>query len=290
MRIATVSFLVRDEPHTVEDNLASVARYTDLAAARGADIVCFPEDVLGANVPGAPATRAQRHPGPMLDALGGIAASRSVYLVAPFLARVGRRVYGQAVLFDRDGEIAGVYRKVQPNGAELRYMTPADKLPVFDIDCGRVAVMLCFDLYFPEIARIYALKGADVLFWPTVTHGPTQEALLAQLRARAIDNSLCVVEANLAGMPPYAPYRGRVHPGNARIVDHHGDVLASTGRRHGVAVADIDPAERRLTADTVLLRDPDRTREDLESLLRMDIYAAEYARLAARKGRRKRGA
>jgi hypothetical protein len=58
------------------------------------------------------------------------------------------------------------------------------------MDFGRIAVMICMDIYFPEIPRIYAFKGAEILFWPTVSHGPTQETLRTQLTARAVDNSL----------------------------------------------------------------------------------------------------
>jgi omega-amidase len=142
--------------------------------------------------------------------------------------------------------------------------------------------MICMDIYFPEIARIYAMKGAEILFWPTTTHGPTQSGLEAQLRSRAIDNSLWIVESNLSGHAPYAPYNGRYHPGNARIVDFNGDIIAQTGRRDGLAIADIDLDERRSTANVVLINDPDDTRADMESLARLDLYAKEYEKIAER--------
>jgi predicted amidohydrolase len=136
------------------------------------------------------------------------------------------------------------------------------------------------DIYFPEIARIYAMKGAEILFWPTTTHGPTQSGLESQLRSRAIDNSLYIVESNLAGHPPYAPYSGRFYPGNARIVDFNGDIIAQTGRRAGLAIADIDLDEIRKTSGVVLINEEDETRADLESLVRMDLFAEEYSQIA----------
>ncbi|HZK75278.1 MAG TPA: carbon-nitrogen hydrolase family protein, partial [Candidatus Kapabacteria bacterium] len=148
-----------------------------------------------------------------------------------------------------------------------------------------IAIMICMDIYFPEIARIYAMKGSEILFWPTTTHGPTQSGLLAQLQSRAMDNSLCIVESNLVGHPPYAPYEGRFYPGNARIVDFNGDILAQTGRRDGLAICDIDLDERRQTSSVVLIHDPDDTRADLEALARMDLYAKEYAKIAERQKR-----
>jgi predicted amidohydrolase len=140
--------------------------------------------------------------------------------------------------------------------------------------------MICMDIYFPEIARIYAMKGVEILFWPTTTHGPSQSGLEAQLRSRAIDNSIHIVESNLSGDPPYAPYAGRFYPGNARIVDHNGDIIAQTGRRSGLAIADIDLDEPRKTQGVFLINEPDNTREDLEALTRMDLYAREYESLA----------
>ena len=161
----------------------------------------------------------------------------------------------------------------------------AEDLPVFDLDFGRIAVMICMDIYFPEIPRIYAFKGAEILFWPTVSHGPTQESLRTQLTARAIDNSLIVVESNLANHPPYAAYAGRFRPATARIIDHNGDILAQTGRRHGVAIATVDLDELRLTSQCVLIREPDHTREDLQRITRLDLYAREYGRLSRKQKR-----
>lgn len=177
----------------------------------------------------------------------------------------------------------GAYRKVQLTAEESAMISSGDKLPVFRLPFGRIAVMLCLDVYFPEIARIYAMKGAEIIFWPTATHGPTQESLLVQGRARALDNSIVVVESNYAGHPPYAPYAGRSRPATARIIDHHGDVIAQTGRRHGIAVADIDLDEVRLTSGCVLAREPDHIKDDLAALARFDLYAKEYIKLGQRK-------
>jgi len=124
-----------------------------------------------------------------------------------------------------------------------------------------------------------------VLFWPTVSHGPTQESLRTQLSARAIDNSLVLVESNLAGHPPYAAYAGRSRPATARIIDHNGDILAQTGRRHGVAIATVDLDELRLTSQCVLIREPDQMREDLQRITRLDLYAREYGRLSRKQKR-----
>jgi predicted amidohydrolase len=278
-RIGTVSFLVEDTPHTVDMNIERGIAYIHEAARLGCDVVCLPEMFRTINVPEMELD-ADLFPGPTSGRLSAAAKETRMNVIATYFIEEEGSVYNQATIFDRTGEIVGWYRKVQPTGSEIPVVRPGDELPVFRLDFGTVAVMICMDLYFAEIARIYAHKGAEVLFWPTVMHGPTQQGVLAQLTSRAIDNGLILVESNVAGHPPYAPYAGRYRPGTGRILDHNGDILAQTGRRHGVAFADIDLDEIRLTSNCVLLREPDHFREDMESITRLDLFAREYSALA----------
>lgn len=279
VRVGTVSFLVEDTPHSIAMNMDRACDYIAQAGEEGCDIVLLPEMFRTINVQDTPYDAAA-YPGREFDRLGHAARSAGLNLIATMYSAVGDTIYNQATVFDRNGTIVGHYRKVQPTGGEAEIVTAGSELPLFTLDIGRVAVMICMDIYFPEIPRIYAHKGAEILFWPTVSHGPTQEGLHAQLVSRAIDNSLVVVESNMAGHAPYAPYSGRYRPGTARIIDFNGDLLAQTGRRHGIAFADIDLDEVRLTSWCVLIREPDHFREDLESITRLDLYAREYAQLA----------
>jgi predicted amidohydrolase len=276
IRVASVSFLMEDEPHSVEFNLERAASYIRNASEAGARIVCLPETVTTNGAAGRPAT---------VDAtwteyFSEAARKSSTVVIAPFYVREGNKVFNQATVFNSEGNEIGFYRKTQPTGQEAKWLAPGTDFPIIDLGFAKISIMICMDIYFPEIARIYAMKGAEILFWPTTTHGPTQSGLLAQLQSRAIDNSLYMVESNLIGHPPYAPYAGRFYPGNARIVDFNGDILAQTGRRDGLAICDIDLDERRQTSNVVLIHDPDDTRADLEALARMDLYAKEYTTIA----------
>ncbi len=283
--IGTTAFLVEDSPHTLEINLGRAIGYIALAKEKGADVLCLPEMVSTANVPEDLEYSAEDYPGEITRTFRQAARKYSINVIAPYLVRSGKKIYNQATVIDRRGRIVGFYRKVQPTAEESRHVAPGNELPVFTLDFGRIAVMICMDIYFPEIPRIYAFKGAEILFWPTVSHGPTQETLRTQLTARAVDNSFIVAEANLANHPPYAAYAGRYRPATARIIDHNGDILAQTGRRHGVATATVDLDEVRLTSQCVLIREPDRMREDLESITRLDLYAGEYAKLSRKQKR-----
>jgi len=283
--IGTTAFLIEDSPHTVEMNIARAIDYIALAKSQGANILCLPEMVSTANVSPDLEYHAEEFPGEITAAFRRTARAHNINVIAPYLVRSGKKIYNQATVIDSKGKIAGFYRKVQPTAEESRHVAPGNDLPVFELEFGRIAVMICMDIYFPEIPRIYAFKGAEILFWPTVSHGPTQEALRTQLTARAVDNSLIVAEANLANHPPYAAYTGRYRPATARIIDHNGDILAQTGRRQGVATATVDLDEVRLTSQCVLIREPDRMREDLERITRLDLYAREYAKLSRKQKR-----
>jgi predicted amidohydrolase len=280
-RLAAVSYLLDNRRHTIEKNLTRACAYIAEAKQNGADIVCLPESVMTINTSQQDACVGEKFPGPWTEIFSGAARMHGINVIAPYYVTEKKKTYNQATVFDRKGTIAGMYRKIQPHALELkRGVTPGDAFPVITLDIGRIAVMICFDIYFPEIARIYAMKGAEILFWPTMTVGPTQEGLTAQLISRAIDNSLHVVESNYAQAPPYAPHAGRWRPGNARIVDFNGAVRAQTGHRAGLAIADIDLSEQRRTSQVVLRREPDHTREDIEAIARMELYAKEYSSLS----------
>lgn len=283
LRVATAAFLMEDAPHTVGQNLARAEEYIRQAAEQHAQIVCLPETVTTNGTPNPIDLATQSDQ--WLEFFADAAKKHGLAVVAPFYHRGGAATYNQATVFSCDGDTLGVYRKAQPTGSEAKRVAPGNDFPIIDCGFAKIAIMICMDIYFPEIARIYAMKGADILFWPTTTHGPTQQGLEAQLRSRAIDNSLWIVESNLAGHPPYAPYAGRYYPGNARIIDFNGDIITQTGRRGGLAVCDIDLTERRTTQDVLLINNPDDTRRDLESLVRLDLYAKEYVALAEKQQR-----
>lgn len=283
INIATVSFLVDDEPTTIEKNIERAISYIKEASDRGADIVCLPEWFNITNVKNITIfDSAEPVPGPLSFRLSNTAKEYNVSIIATYPVLDSGRFYNQATIFNKKGEIVGFYRKVQPTASEVKSVgiTPGDEFPVFDVESAKIAVMICMDIYFPEIVRIYAFKGAEIVFWPTMAHGPTQSALETQFRARAIDNSMIMVQSNYACKPPYAPYAGRFRPGRAYIVDHNGDIIADTGRREGIAIARLDLDEVRLTSGCVGIREPDYMREDLQAITRLDLYGNEYIKLA----------
>jgi|GEM_PF-387573 len=290
VRIGTVSFLVDDSPTDVDANVRRAIGYLDEAAALGCDIVCLPEHFNVFNVPGPAGEQrnaAEPVPGPLSDLIAAQAAKHKMNVVANFPVIDQGAIYNQTTFYTRNGHIAGFYRKLQPTAPEhcCNGVSLGDQIPVIETDFGKVGCIICFDLYFPEIVRILAMKGAEIIFWPTMAHGPSEFNLETQLRARAMDYSVYMVEANYSVSPPYAPYAGRCRPGRARIVDFDGHIIADTGHRPGIAFADVDLDEIRLGKSIIGKHDPDLMRADLEDLVRLDFYAAEFIELSRNRKR-----
>jgi predicted amidohydrolase len=292
-RISTVSFLIEETKHTIKDNIDKSIHYLEKAAEESVDILCFPEALLSHNTDETASMPdgvfpVEEFPGKITKLFCQKAKQKKMCLIVPnYLSEKGK-IYNQATFIDKKGKITGYYRKVQPTYTETFSVTPGNELKVFELDSVKIGAMICLDIYFPEIPRIYAFKGAEIIFWPTLTHGPTQVGLEAQMRARAIDNSLYIAQANIAGNPPYAPYSNRYRPGKSNIMDYNGDIIADTGRKDGICFADIDFDQPRITSGIIGIREPDILRTDLESITRMDWFAKEYQEITKNQKRNKR--
>ena len=104
--------------------------------------------------------------GESIHRIGTLAAKYGIYIVYGFPERDMIHtdvLYNSAVLIDKDGKPMGTYRKVHPFASEKTWCRAGCEFPVFDTDLGRLGIMICWDTAFPEVARIYGLKGADLL-------------------------------------------------------------------------------------------------------------------------------
>ncbi len=231
--IGTVFF--RPRKSTVAKNLDLWCAKIDEAGRRGCDIVGLGEAILKVGTNAGLDDTAAPIPGPHTERLGDAARRNNLWVVAGLAERVGRRVYNTAVLLDRKGRLAGTYRKIHlPREEWVRGVTPGGAYPVFDTDFGRVAMMICYDWFFPEAAEAFALRGAEILFaptwgntWPDPDDGRAEGETVFRVRAR--DAGLYLVPA--------------VYDGRSMIVDPMGRILAG-GKTEGVYVVTVDLAER----------------------------------------------
>ncbi|HRX59035.1 MAG TPA: carbon-nitrogen hydrolase family protein [Eubacteriales bacterium] len=294
VRIAAVSRIKQPVPLPREAYIAHCIRQAEEAGRAGCDVCLLPEhfDSFGAAecepddggiYDGTTDRRAlyravaEEIPGPMTERFGRVCREYGMYVIADYAERSGETFYNTAVIIGRDGEVAGRYRKTHLCASEKRCygVDAGDELPVFDLDFGRIGIAICMDMYFPEVFRVLTLKGAEMIFWPHQTYGPSEETILITARARAIDYCCYLVGANFASPGYYAPYeRGHEFTGRAVVINPDGVILADTGHYPGAALADIDLDTPRLGKDIAAARRDgvDRIREDLLRFRRPELY------------------
>lgn len=157
-------------------------------AGKKADLICLPEGITVVGTGKTYADVAEAVPGPTTKFLGELAARHKVYIAAGIYERDGKVLYNTCVLVGRDGKLVGKYRKTcLPDEEIVGGLCAGKDFPVFDTDFGRVGMMICWDLSYPEVARNLAAKGAEVLLMPIWGGDET----LA--RARAIENQVFLV-------------------------------------------------------------------------------------------------
>jgi N-carbamoylputrescine amidase len=206
------------------ENLArAIARVAE-AARGGAELVCLPElfrsRYFCQREDAAQFDLAEPVPGPTTEALGAVARNVGVALIAPVFERRAAGLYHNSVaVIDADGKMIGLYRKMHipddPAYYEKYYFTPGDLgFRAFDTSKGRIGTLICWDQWFPEGARLTALAGASVLFYPTAIgwhpdekerHGAAQrDAWRTVQRGHAIANGVYVAVVNRVGFEAVA--------------------------------------------------------------------------------------
>ncbi len=171
--------------------------------------------------------------------LAAIAKRSGVHLVAGLAERSGTQIFNAAVLISPSGPVA-TYRKVHLFSEEKLWFDPGDgEFPVYDIGLCRVGLMVCFDWFFPESARMLALKGAQVICHPSNLVLPYCQTAMV---TRCLENRVFAVTCNRTGTEQRG---GKVlhYTGSSQVVDTRGNLLSRAGENEEVAVVvDIDPA------------------------------------------------
>lgn len=132
------------------------------AGKNGVDIACLPEEFAG--------TKAEPVPGPTTDAVAKLARQYNMYVICPIREQAGDKQYNTAVLIDRKGEIAGYYRKIFVFWGEGLHLSTKG-VKAFDTDFGRISILTCFDLNYPELWHQCDDLDVDMVFWPSAYGG-----------------------------------------------------------------------------------------------------------------------
>lgn len=192
------------------------------AVRRGAEFLCLPEYMIWD----------ETESGPSLPKYAALADELGVYLITSMMADPSRPGGNFAYLFGPQGNRIGMFDKVHGGTGQ--------SCPVFETEFGKVAIMICYDTRFPELARAYALGGARVIFAPTASSFPDDEIWAVCCRARAMENNVFVVGVNRVGR---FVAQGVTHYnfGRSTVWDPIGAVQAQAGS-HGneVVLAELD--------------------------------------------------
>jgi predicted amidohydrolase len=201
--------------------LEKICNLTISAATEGASLIVFPE----LSLTGLMKSASEIIPGPSTKRLASTAKNQGVHIVAGLLERYNKKFYNTAVLFGPNG-IVGKYRKIHPwypSEAQVPVQPGDGGYPVFNTDIGKIGMMICYDAWFPEPARVLALKGAEIIVVPTSTG--LHSAFDYILRTRALENHVWIVAANGIATVEDKGVAWKVI-GRSQIVSISGEVLA----------------------------------------------------------------
>ena len=255
VKVGLVQMTCGTEP---DENLAKALKRVEEAAGRGAEIVCTQELFRSQYFCQKEDTEtfelAEAIPGPSTEALGAVAKKCGIVVVGSLFEKRAEGVFhNTAVVLDADGSLSGIYRKMHipddPLYYEKYYFTPGDTgFRSFETRAGRIGSLVCWDQWFPEAARLTALSGADILFYPTAIgwhprekeqYGASQHAAWETIqRSHAIANGVFVVAVNRVGLEGNLEFWGA-----SFVADPFGNVIARASHdREEVLVVDCDLA------------------------------------------------
>ena len=243
--------LIQDINHgDAAANLAVIEQRVAEAAAAGAELVLLQELHNGPyfcqHESAAEFDRAEAIPGPSSERLSALAAKHGVVLVASLFERRAAGLYhNTAVVFEKDGSLLGKYRKMHipddPGFYEKYYFTPGDLgFHPIDTSLGKIGVLVCWDQWYPEAARLMALAGAELLVYPTAIgwdpddsaeeKDRQRQAWILSHRGHAVANGIPVLSCNRTGFEP-SPLgtSGIRFWGSSHVLGPQGEFLAEAG-------------------------------------------------------------
>ncbi|MFQ5912812.1 MAG: carbon-nitrogen hydrolase family protein [Nitrospinota bacterium] len=253
-------------------NLTMSLHLIEECASNGARLIVFPECSLTGycfDGRGEAESVAEEIPGPSTEVLAAKARETNTYIVAGLLEREDDRLYNAAVLIGPEGAVRHSYRKTHLPGLGVdRFADPGEgPLEVVETDIGRVGILICYDLFFPEPARALMLKGMDLLLLPTNWPVGREANPDFVVKCRARENHVYVAATNRAGEE-----RGTRFFGRSQICDPEGRVLGEAAPdAPDVLYAEIDPRSSR--EHHVVLR-PGEFEPDLMKDRRPELYGA----------------
>jgi agmatine deiminase len=253
----TIGLVQTSVSEDLDLNLKRTMEKVKEAASKGAQIVCLQELFRTRYFPqwdqkdaGA---LAETIPGPTTEAFSALAEEFSIVIIVPVFEKDESGFYNSVAVIDADGSLLPTYRKVHiphdPLFYEQSYFTPGEEIRVYETRYAKFAALICYDQWFPEAARVAALAGSQLIFYPTAigwikgeedpAEGDWHDAWEAVQRSHAIANSVCIAAANRVGRE-----EDLVFWGSSFVCDPFGKILArASSSEEEVLVVELDLAK-----------------------------------------------
>lgn len=246
-------------------NKAIAFRLIEDAAAKGAQIICLPELFTSGLNPDAIGWEwyhsSKDDHKKVLQELSQMARKLKTCIIAPMVEEreIPGVFYNSAIFINEDGEILGSYAKIHLWGVERNYFRPGDSLCLFDTRLGKIGILICYDILFPEIVRQSTLAGAELIFLPSAWREVEASVWDIILPARALENTVYLAGVNRVGIE-----EGISLFGGSCLIDPRGRILGQCKRN-----------ETDLLIKTINLDDLSRFRHDLPHLRdrQSDLYS-----------------
>ncbi|MGH7941700.1 MAG: carbon-nitrogen hydrolase [Limisphaerales bacterium] len=266
-KIVTIGLLQAACSADTGANMEKTFALAERAAKRGAQIICtqelFRSQYFCQTEDHKNFALAEKIPGPSTDAFAKLAKKRKVVIIASLFEKRAAGVYhNTAVVIDADGSLKGMYRKMHipddPLYYEKFYFTPGDLgFKAWQTKYGKIGVLVCWDQWYPEAARLTALQGAQILFYPTAIgwhpgekkqYGASQHGAWETVqRGHAIANGCYVAVPNRVGHEKISG-KGIEFWGQSFVADTSGQILAKAGvDREEILIVPVDLASVEIT-------------------------------------------
>jgi len=235
------------KPNDINYNLEKISFWLKTAVKEhGAELVVFPESITTGFAPGMPAEEfydlLNYIPGPETDQIGALARELKTHAILPIYEKSKEKnvIMNSSVLINDEGEIAGIYRKTHPFPTERLggggWTTPGKEAVVVDTKLGKIGMIICYDGDFPELSRVLAIRGAEIITRPS--------ALLRSFeiwdmtnKARAYDNHVYIIAVNSVG----ADAENNYYFGSSMIISPIAQKLAQARGTEEIISAKLDP-------------------------------------------------
>lgn len=202
-------------------NLTMMKKIMQQAAYEKSDLVLFPELCLtGYFIQDLDEQVAEPVDGPSVKCIQDLCVEFSVYTIFAWPELKDNKVYNSACLINDRGRIVGVYRKIHIYGREKEIFSPGNEFKVFKTEIGKIGIMICFDLDFPESARMLNMKDADIILVPTNNFLPYERYQETYMKSRSMENEIPMAICNRIGKEQDLEYFGE-----SAVYDAHGHQL-----------------------------------------------------------------